>query len=130
MSKKVDESYYFDKEAGEDEDRKCPPRRVPLVKDEDRKCPPRRVPLVNPNEEWTSHKPKERISLRSNDDPHQKHEAAAIEKLFLLTRRRKSRGELMDMSLPPIFSRTSCGQAMRTATLRVALWVTHTWYQH
>jgi hypothetical protein len=92
MSKKVDESYYYDKEAGEDEDRKCPPRRVPLVKDEDRKCPPRRVPLVNPNEEWTSHKPKERISLRSNDDPHQKHEAAAIEKAIPFDEKEEIKG--------------------------------------
>jgi hypothetical protein len=45
MSKKVDESYNYDKEAREGEDI--------------RKCPQRRVPLVNPNEEWTRHKPKE-----------------------------------------------------------------------
>jgi hypothetical protein len=78
MSKKVDESYNYDKEAGEDEDI--------------RKCPPRRVPLVNPNEEWTRHKPKERISLISNEDAHQKHEVAAIEKAIPFDEKEEIKG--------------------------------------
>jgi hypothetical protein len=77
MSKKVDESYYNDKEAGEDEDRKCPPRRVPFV---------------IPEEEWTSHTQKKPISSRSNHDPHQKHEASAIEKAIPFDEKEEIKG--------------------------------------
>jgi hypothetical protein len=117
MSKKVDESYNYDKEAREGEDI--------------RKCLPRRVPLVNPNEEWTHHKPKKPISSGSNHDPHQKHEVSAIEKAIPLDKMEEIKGGPDGHVLASNLFRTSCGRATRTATLIcVALWVAHPCYQH
>jgi hypothetical protein len=58
MSKKADENYSYDDNEEKEEDRKCPPQRVPS---------PSRIP----NNEWaTSHKPVERITATTfEDDP-------------------------------------------------------------
>ena len=57
MSKKVDEKYCCNNKDD--------------LEEEDRKCPPHRVPSLNPNEDWVEiHKPEEWTSTtRSKDDP-------------------------------------------------------------